>query len=75
MPCWVVANLSLLVYLQIDYLAYIQPVKIYGTFACALINVISDVMVLVLPVRQVLKLQLPRTRRHGIAGLFSVGFL
>jgi hypothetical protein len=75
LPCWAVATLCISIYVQIDQFAYTKPINAYGTFACALVNAISDVMVLVLPIRAVLKLQLPRARRFGIAGLFSIGFM
>ncbi|KAL1597931.1 hypothetical protein SLS60_008419 [Paraconiothyrium brasiliense] len=75
LPCWAVATLCILIYVQIDEFAYTKPINAYGTVACALVNAISDVMVLILPIREVLNMQLPRHKRYAIAGLFSLGFL
>jgi hypothetical protein len=75
LPCWAGATLCILIYVQIDQFAYTKPINAYGTFACALVNAISDILVLILPIRGVLKLQLPRAQKFGIAGLFSIGFM
>ncbi len=75
LPCWAVATLCILIYVQLDKFAYTGPMTVYGTLACALFNGLSDILVLILPIRKVLKLSLPRAQRIGIAGLFSIGFL
>jgi hypothetical protein len=75
LPCWAGATLCILIYVQIDQFAYAKPLNAYGIFACGLVNGISDTMVLILPIRGVLKLQLPQAQRFGIAGLFSIGFM
>lgn len=39
------------------------------------INLITDVMVLVLPLRNLYKLQVPTRQRVVLVGVFSLGFL
>ena len=44
-------------------------------YAWAVINVVTDVALLLLPVREVLRLQLPRREKYGLLALFSLGIL
>ncbi len=44
-------------------------------FSYSVINIILDVMVLILPLHEVLKLQLPWGQKLGIVGVFSLGIL
>lgn len=74
-PFWAGATLGILIYNQVDTFAFAKPGNAYGSSACALVNALSDIMVLILPIRGVLELQLPRAQKVGIIGLFSIGFL
>ncbi|KAI9673654.1 MAG: hypothetical protein M1817_002291 [Caeruleum heppii] len=44
-----------------------------GQVVAAAINIATDVLVLVLPLRQVWKLQLPRKQKWGLSAIFAVG--
>ncbi|KAF2115521.1 hypothetical protein BDV96DRAFT_575627 [Lophiotrema nucula] len=74
-PCWAGATLGILIYAQVDTFAFAKPANAYGTSVCALVNALSDMMVLILPISGVVKLQLGRAQKVGIIGLFSLGFL
>jgi hypothetical protein len=74
-PCWAGATLGILIYAQIDTFAFGKPANAYGSSVCALVNALSDIMVLILPIRGVMGLQLPRTQKIGIVAIFSVGFV
>ncbi len=43
--------------------------------AYAALNLISDVVIIALPVRTVLALQLPKRQRFGVLGTFMIGLL
>lgn len=44
-------------------------------FSYALINILLDVVILVLPIREVVKLQLPWREKAGLVAVFSLGVL
>lgn len=44
-------------------------------FSYAMINIVTDVAILALPVRQIIKLQLPRRDKIGLMGVFLIGGL
>ncbi len=44
-------------------------------FTYSIINIVSDVFILALPVRQILSLELAPRDKCGLVGIFSVGIL
>jgi hypothetical protein len=74
-PVWAFATLGILIWAQLDQFSFEGPVAVYGSSAVTLVNAISDIMVLILPISGVLKLQLPKAQKAGVIGLFSLGFL
>lgn len=46
-----------------------------GVFITSLFNIVSDVIILVLPAKTVWSLQIPRSKRIKIVALFATGLL
>ena len=44
-------------------------------FSYSVINIVSDVLILLLPISEVIKLQLPRREKVALCGVFSLGIL
>ena len=52
-----------------------QCINIYaGETSTSIINIISDFSILILPITQVLQLQLPRKRKAGMIAIFAFGW-
>lgn len=49
-----------------------QQISFYAFGAC---NIVTDIIIFVLPLPAIFKLKLPRSQRYYLLGIFSIGFL
>lgn len=74
-PCWMVPVFTLLGITVANKDLRQSDISAIGTPVVALLNAVSDISVLLLPLWSIQKLKLPKKQKVALSGIFAVGLM